>query len=124
MPGHVPALVFDRVDASRTPGGTVVRPEVAASRAQIRSLAVAGGNVGGVIPLPGEQSIDARTLAGALVSGGSFLPLVFGGPAGLSALGGPGGTSPTSPTTPAGGPVLPTAGIGDVPGRTRGRGQG
>ncbi|MDA1241006.1 MAG: hypothetical protein O2798_09220 [Chloroflexi bacterium] len=111
--GSPPAGLLRTVDASKTPGGKTVPPEEAATRAEIRNIATAGAAfTGGVIPLAGAQGVDKRALAGALVSGGAFLPFVFGG--GL-----PGGTSPAGPGGSPGGPGGP-GGLPGNPGGTSG----
>jgi|GEM_PF-3695349 len=100
-PGQRPASLLQSVDTSTTRGGRPVPPAEAETRAQIRNIATAGaGFSGGVVPWYASQSIDERAVAGALVSGGAFLPLMFGsGPGGGSGGGsgapaGPGGGAP------------------------------
>ena len=82
-------------------------PSEAQTRAELRNITTVGtGFSGGVVPWYASQSIDERAVAGALVSGGAFLPFVFGTP------GSPGGGAPGpggsgtggSGSTPIGGP--------------------
>ncbi len=68
------------VDTSLTVGGREVPPEVAATRAEVRKLTTVGAVYnGGVLPWYAAQSVDKRAVAGALVSGGAFLPFLFSG---------------------------------------------
>ncbi|MCB1269499.1 MAG: PKD domain-containing protein, partial [Microthrixaceae bacterium] len=97
--GAPPATLLQFVDTSLTRGGRPVPPAEAETRAELRNITTVGtGFSGGVVPWYASQSIDERAVAGALVSGGAFLPFVFGGP------GGPGGGSPGGGGPGSGGP--------------------
>jgi hypothetical protein len=75
----VAAGIFDDVDTGRTVGGRIVSEDVAESRAAVRRVATGGAlYTGGAIPWYVATAIDKRTIAGILVAGGGFLPLVFG----------------------------------------------
>lgn len=87
------------VDTSRTVGGREVPEDVARMRAEVRKVATVGAAFnGGVVPWYAAQTIDKRAVAGALVSGGAFLPFLFAGgspvnggaPGGAPSDGGPG----------------------------------
>lgn len=81
------------MDTSRTVGGRVVSPEVAQTRAEVRRITTVGaGYLGGTVPWFAGQAIDKRSVAGALLSGGAFLPLFFGGPSSSSTPDKPGST--------------------------------
>ena len=78
QPGVVSG-VLDSVDTSTTVGGQPVSTEVAETRSNVRKVTMVSSIFsGGTLPWYVTQSIDPRTLAGALVSGGAFLPAILG----------------------------------------------
>jgi hypothetical protein len=78
QPGVV-AKILDSVNTSTTVGGRPVTDEVAQARMNVRKVTtVSSFFSGGTLPWYVTQSIDPRTLAGALVSGGAFLPSILG----------------------------------------------
>jgi len=117
--GQPPASLLSNVDTTTTRGGKPVPPAEQQTRAEIRNITTAGaGFSGGVLPWYASQSIDERAVAGALVSGGAFLPMMFG--SGSSFGGGSGG--PSSGSSGSGGPGGPAGGpSGSTPGNTGSR---
>jgi hypothetical protein len=77
-PGVV-SKILDSVDTTTTVGGRPVTAEVAQTRTNVRKVTMVGSVFsGGTLPWYVTQSIDPRTLAGVLVSGGAFLPAILG----------------------------------------------
>jgi len=104
--GRPPASLLQIIDTSITRGGRPVPSPEAQTRSELRNITMVGtGFSGGVVPWYASQSIDERALAGALVSGGAFLPFVFGAPGAPGGGGPPGGGPPGAPGGgPGGGP--------------------
>ncbi|MBI3743291.1 MAG: hypothetical protein HY261_03275 [Chloroflexi bacterium] len=77
-PGKAVGL-FDSVDTSHTVGGQEVSQAEAQTRNEVRKVATSGVGTGGTLPFYVSQAVDKRTIAGTLITGGGFIPLVFRG---------------------------------------------
>jgi hypothetical protein len=74
-----PPGILNTVSNSTTVGGTSLTAEQIETISKVRKVALAGSLFnGGTLPWYLTQVVDAKTLAGTLLSGGAFLPSILG----------------------------------------------